>query len=311
MTWRLLRTTGSLALALCLSACGGGGGSGGGAGGVNSTPPPPPAPPPPPPPPVPGGITLIPGVSGDTVFAGKGATGIGPAGLADAQQPVIRYSAASATYTITFPDRPAETLVDDPSVTGDGGANLRFGGGFAAAYAATDGLSYSNLIGYSDASNGLGLLLGYLAFGLATPPGAVPVTGSARYSARVMGNSNETYFDNLAGDLLFNGIQGNMALAFNFGAGTLSGSLTAFLDVPYQTPLGTFSFVDTVYSTGSPTFSGAFATAVPGINSFSGLFTGPAGQELIGNFALPYVSPNDGKTYQSSGAFVGKKTSTP
>ena len=36
-------------------------------------------------------------------------------------------------------------------------------------------------------------------------------------------------------------------------------------------------------------------------------FTGPTAQELIGNFAFPYVSPIDSKSYQASGAFVAKK----
>jgi len=43
------------------------------------------------------------------------------------------------------------------------------------------------------------------------------------------------------------------------------------------------------------------------VNSFSGLFTGPSAQELIGNFAFPYRSPVDGKTYQADGAFIGAK----
>ena len=65
-------------------------------------------------------------------------------------------------------------------------------------------------------------------------------------------------------------------------------------------------FTNTVYSTGSTTFSGKFDSTLSGANSFSGLFTGPAAQELIGNFTFPYASPADHHDYQAAGAFVAK-----
>jgi len=100
-------------------------------------------------------------------------------------------------------------------------------------------------------------------------------------------------------------VNGSILLSFNFAAGTLSGSISPNLHQGYA--FAPLNFRDTVYSTGSTTFSGRFDTTAAGVNSFSGLFTGPTAQELIGNFAFPYVSPIDSKSYQASGAFVAKK----
>ena len=289
------------AASFALAACGGGGGGSG--SGFTSVPGPAPTPTPTP------AISLISGVTGDITFAGLGAatTGQGTSpSLASADQITISYSAATKSYFVTIPGVGSSALVDDP--TADSQTVFRTGsGGYVSAYASSDGLQYSNLVGWSYAPFSPNERLGYLAFGIPTTGDAVPVTGSAHYTARLMGRSDETYFDYLAGSLINNGIQGTMSLAFDFGAGTLAGNLVAFLDVPYQTPLGSFAFTNTVYSKGSNTFSGTFATPVSGMNSFNGLFTGPAAQELIGNFMLPYISPVDNKTYQAGGAFVGKK----
>ena len=58
-----------------------------------------------------------------------------------------------------------------------------------------------------------------------------------------------------------------------------------YLGAVYNLPM--MHFTNTVYSTGSTTFSGKFDGTPSGANSFSGLFTGPAAQELIGNFTFP------------------------
>ena len=146
-------------------------------------------------------------------------------------------------------------------------------------------------------------LTGVEAVGIATPAGAVPMTGSATYSAYAYGRtseSNKPLVDPL--------VLGDMTLNFDFARGTLAGSLSMTLDPEWsQYDLGTVNFRETVYSTGSTAFSGKFDTDLPGVNSFSGLFTGPHAEELIGNFALPYRSPINNQTYQADGAFVGKK----
>jgi hypothetical protein len=143
--------------------------------------------------------------------------------------------------------------------------------------------------------------VGHEAIGMATPAGGIPVTGSAGYVGQILGVTTE-YQPKYADDF---DVDGSIFLTFNFGAGSLSGSIAPNMHQGYD--FAPLNFVNTVYSTGSTTFSGKFDTTATGVNSFSGLFTGPTAQELIGNFAFPYVSPIDSKSYQASGAFVGKK----
>ena len=160
-------------------------------------------------------------------------------------------------------------------------------------------LSYTTLVHY-DIYYGDQIPFGFAAFGTATLPSAMPVTGSASYSALVRGGTV-----NGAG-----GIEGTAALQFNFGAGTLAGQMTANY-YPYDgvgdlNPLGQYNFVNTVYSTGSTTFSGQLSnSAVAGLGSFNGQFTGPAGQELMSSWSAPYTF--DGLTSTMFGVWVGKK----
>ena len=161
---------------------------------------------------------------------------------------------------------------------------------------------YSALAYWSHPSDGD---VGALAFGIPTPSGAVPVTGSANYSGVIAGRSTEFAYDYLAGTNFAGSVQGSISLAFNFGAGSLSGSISPTVFTSDLLSLGTIAFTNTVYSSGSNVFSGKFDTDVSGENAFSGLFTGAA-QELIGNFVLPYRSTNDDKIYEATGAFAGK-----
>ena len=134
------------------------------------------------------------------------------------------------------------------------------------------------------------------------------MSGSASYNGVLSGFSNETYSDSPwdYGDA-YGRVTGSIMLAFDFGAGSLSGSISPTVYNGQDNPLGTIVFKNTIYSPGSTTFSGAFDINLPGANSFSGQFTGPTAQELIGSFALPYISRNDGKSYDAAGAFVGKR----
>jgi hypothetical protein len=151
--------------------------------------------------------------------------------------------------------------------------------------------------------------LGIEAVGIATPQSGIPIAGSANYAGQLRGNTWEVvpYAPNTYSGAY---IDGPIALSFDFGLGSLSGSISpSLVNATNNTSsaLGTINFLNTVYSTGSTTFSGTFNTSLPGVNGFNGLFTGPNAQELIGNFAFPYQSPFDGLTYQADGAFVAKK----
>ena len=105
-------------------------------------------------------------------------------------------------------------------------------------------------------------------------------------------------------------IEGTAGLQFNFGAGSLSGSMT----VDYYSnggmgegySLGQYGFVNTVYSTGSTTFSGQLSDPFgTGLGSFNGMFTGPGAQELMSSWSAPYTL--DGQTSTMFGVWVGKK----
>ena len=268
------------ATACALAGCGGGGGGGG--FGMNTIPPPPP-PPAPPPPPTP---DIIPAATTSQQFAVSAAD----------QQLQVRYVAASNSYEVELPQSQnwiaisrSPTDPNDPVIYTGGGVTLWLRPG---------SFQYSRLFEWSASGDGLG---GYEAIGSATPSGGVPVTGGATYAGQIVGRTSE-YQAALADDFP---VDGSIQLLFDFGLGTLSGSISPNLHQGYT--LGSLNFRDTVYSTGSTTFSGKFDTSVAGANSFSGLFTGPVAQELIGNFIFPYRSPIDGKVYQADGVFAGAK----
>ena len=110
-------------------------------------------------------------------------------------------------------------------------------------------------------------------------------------------------------------IDGGVSLAFDFGAGTLSGSMTLSTpDGMQPAKIGTFAFKDTVFSVGSQTYSGSFALAEAGSNFFLGRFTGPRGEEAIGSFAVPFrfttggeFGSPDNQVHTAVGAWVAKR----
>jgi hypothetical protein len=163
-------------------------------------------------------------------------------------------------------------------------------------------LTYTTLAGYNG-SDGQGVPFGWFAFGAATRTGAVPVTGSAAYSALVRGASVERNAT----------VEGLAALQFDFGAGTLSGHMDPILHDPTglgfnDTPLGRYEFVNTIYGSGSTTFSGQLSNpALTGLGSFNGLFTGPSGEELMARWSAPYQFPGISGTQQMFGVLVGKR----
>jgi len=284
------------AAAVALAGCGGGGGY------MASIPPPPMTPTPTPTPtPAPSPApspAIIPAATTSQQFAAFGAThsssGDRTPRLDASEQLQVRYVQSSNSYEVQLPGSQAWAGISlltsgpFPNVAGD----------TAYLWLREGGYQYSRLFQWADKNS---TVFGHEAVGMATPASGVPLTGSASYSGQLLGYTSE-YQATLADDFP---VDGSIDLLFNFGVGSLSGSIKPNLHQGYATdPL---NFRDTVYSKGSTTFSGRFDTTVPGVNSFSGLFTGPSAQELIGNFAFPYRSPVDGKTYQADGAFIGAK----
>jgi hypothetical protein len=121
--------------------------------------------------------------------------------------------------------------------------------------------------------------------------------------------------DNLYGGYYPLPVDGFVTLNFNFANGTLAGAMDLYgPDGMNPFKIGTYAFKDTVYSAGSTTYSGKFETGSAGDNFFLGRFTGPAGQETIGAWALPFVFTNggefvpaDGDTHQAFGAWIAKR----
>ena len=288
------------ALAVFVSACGGGGGGSG--AGIAALPAPPPQP------------TPTPSPSAVDIFASPATQEFATIGTGDDLR--IRYDAGTNKYEVMAEGQDWVRLVDDPLSSpqpGSPNSNFVFAGSpvnhsffMIRAHHSYDDPDvqylYSNLAPWASEDVG-----GFVAFGMATPSSGVPATGSASYKGMIEGWASDTTFDYLAGALVSGTMEGTINLVFNFGGGSLSGSLSPVLYLDTKYPLGTFSFQDTVYSTGSTTFSGRFDTNVAGSNSFAGQFTGPTAQELIGKFAFPYISPVTGSPKQSEGAFIAKR----
>ena len=130
-----------------------------------------------------------------------------------------------------------------------------------------------------------------------------PTTGSATYDGVIQGYSDT--WDN--GPFPWpNPVRGTIALSFDFGAGSLSGTIHPILYVldgssPSSEDLGETNFKDTVFSPGATHFSGTFDTNLAGPNSFSGQFTGPNAKELMGAWTLPFVWSRDDGNIRPAG----------
>jgi hypothetical protein len=146
-----------------------------------------------------------------------------------------------------------------------------------------------------------GLTQGWIALGIPTPAGSLPITGGATYNGIIRGSA-DVLVDDGWGGVFPADITGSVMLSFNFAQSTLNGSMSPSLQ---GTSLGTFSFTNGVYSAGH--YSGSFSTSVTGVNSFSGLLTGSAAQELIGSWALPFHYSVDNKDHQAAGAWIAKQ----
>ena len=292
--------------ALSLAACGGGGGDH-----VNATPTPAPAPAPAPPPtPTPTG-PLPPahiGLVSSAPFAVQAASG---ASFANVQ---FSYDAADNVYLISLPGFQPGYL-DNTGYNGSAGqvatsstsqvAELSFG--LPQSVSVTMPVPGSTFSPFTYTSFGFWSepgkdgATGYFAYGIPTAAGDVPITGSASYNAGIYASTNSIPGYEIGGPV---------ALQFNFGVGTLSGSMHPQIIDGFDgvfVDFGQYDFSQTVYSVGSTTFSGKFI--VPGLpgadSSFEGNFTGPGAAELMARFQTPFVV--SGQQGTMSGIWIGKK----
>jgi hypothetical protein len=216
------------------------------------------------------------------------------------QQVRIRYDAEGQYYEIQLPG----SAVWERLTGSSGDFITASGSGFGLIPNLAGVFTYSAAGFWNDSTS---TRSGLVVAGVATPSGAVPTTGSATYVGTLIGGSAETSVHPTLGNLR-TAVTGSINLAFDFGAGTLTGSASPILSYAAQVlNLPAITFTETVYSSGSTSFYGRFATSLPGPNGFSGRFTGPAAQELIGNFAFPYTSPVNGQVYGAAGAIIAKK----
>lgn len=293
-----------LVTAFSLASCGGGGG-----GGVASIPPPPvvppPAPPPappPPPPPTPPSVSapllIFPGVTTSTQFATLGYQGSfsakNTAASVIASGFSASYDAAANNYVLDVPVSQAGVLVS----LSDGSTRLTDPSNPGQIQPISFGASRSTFqytaFAYYQKQDDL-VTAGWMTFGLPTPQSAVPVSGSAVYTAEAHGYGGG-YID------------GKATLNFDFGAGILSGTLDLW-DAewdPSVFPRGSFVFANTVVGSGQA--SGQFSGELSGRGgdqhgSFNGILTGSSAQELMARWIATYPN-SDAIMY---GVWVGKK----
>ena len=162
-------------------------------------------------------------------------------------------------------------------------------------------LSYTSLVHFWEYDYDDFAPAGVVAFGMATPVGAVPTTGSATFDAIVSGMTLDQGYN----------VTGTAALQFNFGAGTLAGvfnPITWSTGAQANVSLGTYNFVNTVFGIGNTSFSGDLQrSGIATLGSFNGLFTGPAAQELMARWSAPYENPDSHQISEMFGVWVGKR----
>lgn len=235
--------------------------------------------------------------------------------FADGDQPHIRYTSAGV-YEIEFPGRGWDQLTHYKGLGNPDAGNNYFQPASAAqnygylviSKARDAGYKYSELGSWGNLNLSVEGGFGELAFGVPTSSGSVPVTGTAVYSGLVSGTADVLEYDNLYGGTYPTGAGGTVSLAFDFGAGTLSGKMDLSINGGMNPiSVGTYKFIDTVFGAGSTNYSGKFDTNLPGGNSFQGRFTGPGAEETIGAWAVPFLYPANGQVHTAIGAWIAKR----
>ena len=304
------------AAALALAACGGGGNSS-----FQPLPIVPPAPPPPPPQaetvnifsnPTPQDYASV------GVWANAGDTSSPPFDVqftaltgAESSQPKIRYT-PDGYYELQLPGDAFDRLIHDTSVPDPTSDNTVFeqlsqpNRSFVISGSRSSGYRYSEMAKWArpDLDFAQTVDMGFVAFGTPTPAGSIPVTGTASFQGQILG---ATDLPSTACDCGFPiAVEGTVALNFDFGAGTLGGSMSMALTSGWgPVPVGDYAFVQTVFSPGSSSYSGRFDTNLPGENFFLGRFTGPNAEDTIGAWAVPFHFQDE--SHQAIGAWIARK----
>jgi hypothetical protein len=288
----VLHLAGVSAAALALCACGGGGGEH-----VAFTPTPVPSPTPTPTPACPPTCSppaIFPRVTSSSDLAALGYEKDSSGNLSD-DRLAVRYDAATGLYVFTLPStQPGSFKVNNESSFQWIGSLVDASGGIQEEHFYVRKPTDPQLA-YTAIAQGAG---SFMAFGVPTAAGAVPLTGTATYNAT------------LAGDAQGYSVAGTASLSFDFGGGKLSGYLDPVLYDGWGTPFssGRFDFVNTVYSTRSTTFSGQLSNpAYNSFGSFDGRFTGPAAEELMAKWQAPFIDPYTLEQGKMFGVLVGKK----
>lgn len=232
---------------------------------------------------------------------------------ANSSQPRIRYT-SGGVYEVQLPGDGFDRLIHHRNVGNPGTDNTLFE--VASQPARTlrisgsrnNGYRYSEMMSWwrPDLDFAFTADFGAVAFGVPTPAGSVPVTGSASYQGHVTGITDAKAPLGGTNHYFLLPVEGTIALNFDFGTGTLGGEMRLGLNEGMSySDLGTFAFNQTIFARGSTTYSGAFATPLSGFNFFNGRFTGPNAEETIGNWAVPFRY--DGSTHQAIGAWIARR----
>ena len=306
----VLHSAALTAVSLALAACGGGGG--GGERPALAAPPAQSPSPSPTPTPTPTSLNIFESApTGEFSVAGASFSSeygdpepMNPLSLAAEDQPRFRYDAATRTYEVMLPGRGWDTLITNDQTLPDWGRRMTLSGSSSGSFRLNYERSLNQPDSYPASTIGHyfdGDKQGWIAIGIATPAASLPTDGSATFNGLIRGSA-DVLADDGWGGVVPADITGTLTLVFNFGQSSLIGSMSPLLG---GTSLGTFEFADTVYSAGQ--YSGRFSTTVGGVNSFSGTLTGPAAQESIGAWALPFHYSVDGKDHQAAGAWIAKR----
>lgn len=318
--FRLTRGAALTGLAVALAACGGGGGTVATVSTVPPAPAPAPSPPTSTPPvtifaaPVPGEYVSVGASTSDNLSRSTSAR-IQSISLSEADLPRIRYSSAGY-YEIQMPGREWDRLTHYKGIGNPDSGNNYFQpasvpmnyGYLVISKARDSGYKYSELGTWGNLNLSLEGGYGAVAFGVPTPAGAVPVSGSATYSGKISGTTDVLEYDNLYGGTFSHGAGGTVSLVFDFRAASLSGLMDLMIDGGMNpVAVGTYRFRDTVFGAGATTYSGKFETNLPGAANFLGRFTGPNAEETIGAWTVPFVEPATGQVHTAIGAWIAKR----
>ena len=149
-----------------------------------------------------------------------------------------------------------------------------------------------------------GAFQGVEATGIVAAASAIPVSGTATYTAIAMGPTSEIG----GGKIVDRTVTGFMTLNFDFGAGSLSGRFAPELDPEWHDyQLDTVNFRDTICRRKNHLLWNKVRYKSPRSEQLQWLVHRCGRARRDRQFAFPYRSPLDGQTYQAGGAFVGAK----